>query len=82
MGLIARAIEEIGIPTVCIILRREVSLNVKTPRSLFIKFPFGAPLGPANDAATQRAVIEEALQMLVTATEPVTILDSERAWKK
>ncbi len=82
MGLIARAIEEVGIPTVCIILRREVSLNVKTPRSLFLKFPFGAPLGPANDAATQRAVIEEALQMLVTATEPVTILDSERAWKK
>ena len=82
MGLIARAIEEVGIPTVCIILRREVSLNVKTPRSLFLKFPFGAPLGPANEAATQRAVIEEALQMLVTATESVTILDSEKAWKK
>lgn len=66
----------------CIILRREVSLNVKTPRSLFLKFPFGAPLGPADDAATQRAVIVEALQMLVTATESVAILDSERAWKK
>jgi D-proline reductase (dithiol) PrdB len=65
-----------------VILRREVSLNVKTPRSLFLKFPFGAPLGPASDAATQRAVIEEALQVLVTATESVAIVDSEKAWKK
>jgi hypothetical protein len=57
VGLIARVLEEAGIATVCIIMRREVAENVKPPRALFVKFPFGAPLGPAGDAETQRGVI-------------------------
>ncbi len=74
--------EEAGIATVCIIMRREVAQNVKPPRSLFVKFPFGAPLGPAGDVDTQRGVIAEALSMLTEATEPGTIVDSPRAWKR
>ena len=64
------------------IMRREVAQNVKPPRSLFVKFPFGAPLGPAGDAETQRGVILEALSVLTSATEPGTIVDSPRAWKR
>ena len=82
MGLIARVLEETGIATVCIILRREVAENVKPPRALFVKFPFGAPLGPAGDAETQRGVILEALSVLTSATEPGAIVDSPRAWKR
>ncbi len=82
MGLIARILEEAGITTVCILMRREVAENVKPPRSLFVRFPFGAPLGPAGDAETQRAVILEALSVLTSATEPGTIVDSPRAWKR
>jgi D-proline reductase (dithiol) PrdB len=82
VGLIARVLEEAGIATVCIIMRREVAQNVKPPRSLFVKFPFGAPLGPAGDVDTQRGVIAEALAMLTDATEPGTIVDSPRAWKR
>ena len=82
MGLIARVLEEAGIATVCIIMRREVAENVKPPRTLFVKFPFGAPLGPAGDVKTQRGVILEALSVLVNETEPGTIVDSPRAWKK
>ena len=82
MGLIARVLEEHGIATVCIMMRREVAQNVKPPRALFVKFPFGAPLGPADDAETQRGVILEALSVLTSAAEPGTIVDSARAWKK
>ncbi len=82
MGLIARVLEEAGIATVCIVMRREVAQNVKPPRALFVKFPMGAPLGPAGDAETQRGVILEALSVLTSATEPGTIVDSARAWKK
>jgi D-proline reductase (dithiol) PrdB len=82
VGLIARVLEEAGIATVCIIMRREVAQNVKPPRALFVKFPFGAPLGPAGDVDTQRSVILEALSVLTTATEPGTIVDLPRAWKK
>lgn len=82
MGLIARVLEEAGIAAVCIVMRREVAQNVKPPRALFVKFPMGAPLGPAGDAETQRGVILEALTMLTSATEPGTIVDSARAWKR
>ena len=82
MGLIARVLEETGISTVCLNMRREVAENVKPPRTLFVRFPFGAPLGPASDTETQRAVIMEALEVLTSATEPGTIVDSPRAWKR
>ena len=82
MGLIARVLEEAGIATVCLVMRREVAENVKPPRALFVKFPFGAPLGPAGDVETQRGVILEALSALTSATEPGTIVDSPRAWKR
>ena len=82
MGLIARVLEEAGIATVCIVMRREVAQNVKPPRALFVKFPMGAPLGPAGDAETQRGVILEALTMLTSATEPGTIVDSPRQWRR
>ena len=42
----------------------------------------GAPLGPAGDAATHRTVIQEALAVLTTATEPGTIVDSTRTWRR
>jgi len=82
VGLIARVLEEAGIATVCIVMRREVAQNVKPPRALFVKFPFGAPLGPAGDAETQRGVVLEALKMLTSAAEPGTIVDSAQAWKR
>lgn len=82
MGLIARVLEEAGISTVCLNMRREVAENVKPPRTLFVKFPFGAPLGPAGDSETQRGVILEALDVLAKATEPGTIIDSRRVWKR
>lgn len=82
MGLIARVLEESGIATVCIVMRREVAENVKPPRALFVRFPFGAPLGPAGDAEAQRGVILEALSVLGSAAEAGTIVDSPRAWKR
>jgi len=78
----ARALEEAGISTVCLNMRREVAENVKPPRTLFVKFPFGAPLGPAGETETGHAVIMEALDVLASASEPGTIVDSPRVWKR
>jgi hypothetical protein len=82
VGLIARVLEETGISTVCLNMRREVAENVKPPRTLFVRFPFGAPLGPAGDNETQRGVLMETLEILATATEPGIIVDSPRVWKQ
>lgn len=80
MGLLARALESEGITTVCVVMNREITQNVKTPRALYVRFPFGAPLGPAGNRETQRAVIQEALGLLVGATTPGTIVESGIEW--
>lgn len=80
MGLIARAIEEAGIPTVCVVMNRDITDNVKTPRALYVHFPYGAPLGPAGQPDTQMAVIRAALALLVSATEPGALVASDIEW--
>ena len=82
MGLIARALEEAGISTVCVVMRKETAQNVKPPRTLFVRFPMGAPLGPAKDVQTHQEVLRQALEVLETAREPGTIVDSPLQWKR
>lgn len=82
MGLIARALEEAGIATVCIVMRKETAQNVKPPRALFVHFPMGAPLGPAKDIETHHKVLQQALGVLETARQPGTIVDSPLQWKR
>jgi hypothetical protein len=79
VGLIARAIEEQGIPTVCVVMNRDIADNVKTPRALFVRFPYGAPLGPAANPDVQAAVVRAALDLLVTATRP-GVVEAEIEW--
>jgi D-proline reductase (dithiol) PrdB len=80
VGLIARAIEERGIPTVCVVMNRDITDNVKTPRALFVRFPYGAPLGPAGNAVVQEAVVRSALDLLVSAAQPGAIVESGIEW--
>jgi hypothetical protein len=80
VGLIARAIESEGIATVAVVMNRDIAENVRIPRALHVRFPYGAPLGPAGDAATQLAVILEALDLLVIAETPGKIVESTVEW--
>jgi len=80
VGLIARALEEQGIATVCVVMNRDITENVKPPRALFVRYPYGAPLGPSGDAVTQMAVIRAALDLLVSATRPGIIAVSDIDW--
>ena len=72
--------EEQGITTVSVVMNRDVTENVKPPRALFVRFPYGAPLGPAGDVVTQKAVVREALDVLTGATQPATIAVSDIEW--
>jgi D-proline reductase (dithiol) PrdB len=80
VGLIARAIEEHDIATVCVVMNRDIAENVKIPRALHVRFPYGAALGPARRVETQQAVIQAALDILVNAAEPATIVESDVEW--
>lgn len=71
MGVLARIFEEHGLVTTSISLVREHTEKVKPPRALFVPFPFGHPLGDANDVALQTCVMRAALSLLDRETGPV-----------
>ena len=76
MGLVAAELERRGIATVAIQLLREVAEKVRPPRSLFVPFKHGYPLGAPNDAAKQHKVIEAALRLLEDASlAPPALVD-------
>ncbi len=81
MGLVSRAIEAEGIPTIGITISRKMTEAIRPPRSLFVDFPMGRPMGRAFDNRTQRAVLKEALKTLEDITEPGSIVDSPIKWK-
>lgn len=71
MSVLARAIEAEGLPTVTIALVREHAEKVKPPRALFVPFPYGYPLGKADDAPFQHRVIDATLALLDAPSGPV-----------
>ena len=64
MGLVCRVVEEAGIPTVCISTGRDLTAQVKPPRSLFLNFPMGNNFGEPFNAKQQSAILGRALQLL------------------
>lgn len=71
VGLVQAEIELRGIPTVSISLLREVTSILRPPRSLFVPFPMGYPLGLPNDPEIQLSVIRQALALLSKNETPI-----------
>jgi len=82
VGLIQREIEKEGIPTIGVSIVRKYTEKVKPPRTIFLRWPFGHPLGEAFNKAQQRVVLAEALRALYAIREPGTILDMPYRWKR
>lgn len=81
MGLIQRAIEAAGIPTVSISILRDVTEKVKPPRALCLRWPFGHPLGEPGNVAQQFTVLHEAFRFLYTAV-PGELRDLPYRWRR
>ena len=64
MGLLARAVEEAGIPTTSVTSALDISQAVKPPRALFVNFPLGNQCGKACEAEGQRRILSRALGLL------------------
>ena len=82
MGLIQREIERVGIATIGISIVREFSEKVQPPRTVFLRWPFGHPLGEPGNSLQQRAVVLEALRALYQIKEPGTIIDLPFRWRR
>jgi hypothetical protein len=70
VGLIQRAIEEVGVSTVSITLVKSITEQVKPPRALAVPFRFGYPLGEPNNPKLQRRIILAALELLKDTGPP------------
>ncbi|PLX74081.1 MAG: hypothetical protein C0614_12195 [Desulfuromonas sp.] len=82
MGLIQRVIEQSGIPTIGISIVREYSEQVRPPRTVALRWPFGHPLGEPGQVRQQRAVLCELLKAAVTIDRPGTIIDLPFRWRR
>jgi len=52
-------------------LIKEHSITIKPPRTLWVSFPLGRPLGNPNDPGFQQDVIKKALNLLTEPSGPV-----------
>jgi D-proline reductase (dithiol) PrdB len=55
---------------------------VKPPRSIFLRWPFGHPLGEPFHVLQQRAVLFESFNALFTIKNPGEIIDVPFKWKR
>jgi D-proline reductase (dithiol) PrdB len=79
--LIQREIEKAGIPTIGITIVRNYTEKVKPPRSIFLNWPFGHPLGKPFQVAQHRAVLKKAFEALQHINTPGEIVDIPLRWK-
>lgn len=79
VGLISRALEASGIPTVSLTSALTITTGVGVPRAVHVDYPLGRTAGKAGDADDQRSIIDGALRAFETHTEPgqVTYLPNE-----
>lgn len=68
MGLVCRLVEERGIATVYVATGRDLAVQVKPPRTLFVNYPMGNNFGRANDPETQTRILRAALEMIDSAS--------------
>ena len=82
MSLVARYLEENGLPTVVIASARDIVEHVGVARCLFVNFPLGNPCGEPYQGDMQRRIVSMALDLLVVADKPRTTVQAPFNWSK
>ncbi|MFL6211856.1 MAG: glycine/sarcosine/betaine reductase selenoprotein B family protein [Pyrinomonadaceae bacterium] len=71
MGLAARALEASGIPTMMLVVDREVAAHVRPPRGGYYAGKLGSVAGAPDWPEHQRRVLDEALRLLEPMDQPI-----------
>ena len=80
MGLVSRVVEERGIATVNVSTGRDLTANVRPPRSVFINHPMGNPFGRPGEVALQREILVHALELVESCERPGQLVDLDYDW--
>ena len=65
-----------------VMMYKERAERTCPPRVAHVRFPFGRPLGEPNNPDQHRVIIEDALRILETATEPGSIVELPYRWRR
>lgn len=68
--------------TVSISLVRDITIQVRPPRALFVRWPFGHPLGEPFAKAQQQRILHDMLRALDTMSEPGSLVDLGYRWRR
>jgi hypothetical protein len=82
VSLVARHLEENGIPTVIVGSARDIVEHCGVPRFLFTDFPLGNPCGKPYDRRMQECTLGMALDLLNSAWMPRTTVQSPFTWSE
>jgi len=88
VSLVARHVEDGGIPTVVVGSARDIVEECGVARFLFTDFPLGNPCGKPYDETMQLAIAGYALDLLESARLPRTtvqtpfVWDEDASWKE
>jgi hypothetical protein len=80
VSLVSRHLEANGIATVVIGSARDIVEECAVARFLFSDFPLGNPCGKPYDVEMQRAIAGMALDLLESARQPRTTVQTPFAW--
>ena len=80
MSLVARYLEEHGVPTVVFGCARDIVEHCGVPRFVFTDFPLGNPTGRPFDPASQRHIVGLGLDLLEQAKAPRTTVETPYVW--
>ena len=81
MSLVARHLEEHGIPTVIMGCAKDIVEHCGVPRLLFSDFPLGNSAGRPFDVESQAFTLELALRVLESAPAARTTVQSPLRWR-
>ena len=73
-------VEESGIPTVVVSTGRDLSAQVRPPRTVFVNFPMGNSFGKPFDKDQQRTILLDALGALDSIKRGGEMIDLSYEW--
>lgn len=80
MAVLARVVEQQGIPTVSVTGARDITERVKPPRVAYLDFPLGYCVGRPGMADEQRAIVRDVLSLAEQDHAPGEIVDLPYRW--
>jgi hypothetical protein len=80
VGLIARALEASGIPTVTLTSALTITTNVGVPRAVYVDYPLGRTAGKPGDHNDHRSIVEGGLRAFTTHSAPGQVSYLPNEW--